>query len=137
MCKDFYRCSLIFVCGFFADYSSLSMQPVIVRIEVIRKVANGMIIDDSYINILEEILANNDSFFQDKELALARYLGFLSSWHLWAAIAPKVCFYSSVSKSCGRFFSFLPMFSPSPPSFLLSTFNYERYKLEVTVSDNI
>lgn len=39
--------------------------------------ANGMIIDAGYINnihILKEILANSDSFFQDKELALARNL---------------------------------------------------------------
>lgn len=39
--------------------------------------ANGIIIDAGYINnihILKEILANNDSFFQDKELALARNL---------------------------------------------------------------
>lgn len=41
------------------------------------KVANGMITDNGCINnihLLEEILANSDSFFQPKEQALARNL---------------------------------------------------------------
>lgn len=43
----------------------------------IKKVVNGLLIDDGHINnihILEEVLVNSHSSFQDKELDLARNL---------------------------------------------------------------
>lgn len=75
--KDFIILHLGLWDFFSTDCYSLSMWPVTVWLQGIRKVANGMIIDYGYINsihILKEILENNDSFFQDKELALARNL---------------------------------------------------------------
>lgn len=51
--------------------------PVTLCIWIIEKVANGMLIDDGYINnthMLEEVFVSSHSSFQDKKLDLASNL---------------------------------------------------------------